>query len=168
MVKPNTTALNEGSSQWLWVTARLIHSSVPCLVIVREVSFCSRWEPVDVVPRTGDLGMLSCKQDVSIKSIPSGFREPCRRGGRKNLRRKNQSGRRTPKKRRLEGPLSNTIKTCMNSQRLRQHAQVLPGSASGPILASSLMFLWDSKMGEWTGSCFLYLHFGLFSFCLCC
>jgi hypothetical protein len=36
--------------------------------------------------RERDLGALSLKWDVSIKSLHSELREPCRRGGRTSLR----------------------------------------------------------------------------------
>lgn len=35
--------------------------------------------------RVRDFGTVSQKYDVSIKSFPSEIREPCRRGGRKNV-----------------------------------------------------------------------------------
>lgn len=39
-----------------------------------------------------DLGTLGSKQDVSIKSLPSGHRESCRRRGRKNVRARGDRG----------------------------------------------------------------------------
>jgi hypothetical protein len=45
--------------------------------------------------RVRDLGTLSRKWDISIKSLLSGLREPCGRGGRKSI--KSQWGWRTPR-----------------------------------------------------------------------
>lgn len=45
----------------------------------------SRDPQSDKTQRVGDLGTLSPGCDVSIKSLPEGEREFCRRGGRKNL-----------------------------------------------------------------------------------
>ena len=55
-----------------------------------------------------DLGTLSPKEDVSIKSLLSGLRDPCERGGAKSIR--------------ARGKNTNRIATHMNLLRLSQHA----------------------------------------------
>jgi hypothetical protein len=75
--------------------------------------------------RVRDLGTLSPKQDVSIKSFPSGFREPQGRRNKKRVRARGDGGQ---QKRR---PLTNLIKAWLKSQRLRQQAQDLRWSGSG-------------------------------------
>jgi hypothetical protein len=39
-----------------------------------------------------DLRIFSPKCDVSMKSLPSGLREPCRKGGRKNVKARGDGG----------------------------------------------------------------------------
>jgi hypothetical protein len=70
------------------------HRSVPHPAIIRKVSSDSTWKQIHSQTllrerereRERDLGALSLKWDVSIKSLHSELREPCRRGGRTSLR----------------------------------------------------------------------------------
>lgn len=71
----------------------------------------------DNIQRMRHLETQNSKSDVSIKSLPSGSREHCWKGGRKTG------------KSRGDGESSkqkiNMIKTYMNSRRLREHVQLL-------------------------------------------
>lgn len=51
------------------------------LLLAADGNKCRDPQP-DVMQRMRDPGTLSFKQDVSIKSLPSGFIEPCRREDR--------------------------------------------------------------------------------------
>lgn len=56
------------------------HRPVPCSVIIRDISSCSRWEIiqrhiVDIIERVRDLGKHSPKWDISIQSLFSGIKE---------------------------------------------------------------------------------------------
>lgn len=66
--------------------------------------------------------------DVFIKSLPTGIRERCRRGGRKAVR---SSGLRTAGE---QGPLINSIDAHINSQTLRQQVQSLHRPAPFGVL----------------------------------
>lgn len=55
--------------------------SVPCSTISKEASFCSRWEELQSstarqYERVRELGPLSLRLDVCIKSLTSELREP--------------------------------------------------------------------------------------------
>lgn len=67
------------------------HRSVSCSAMIRETSSCRCWEQNQrlIVQRhraERDLGPLSPKWDVSIKSFPSGFGDLCGRGSREIVR----------------------------------------------------------------------------------
>jgi hypothetical protein len=70
------------------------------------------------VQRARDIGIFSPKRVVSIKSLPSGCRKLCRRGGNNY---KNPKGWETPKNQSLP---NTTVMTyiCMTSQRMWQYA----------------------------------------------
>jgi hypothetical protein len=68
--------------------------------------------------RVRDLGTLSPEWGVCQQSLPSGFREPCRRGGTKSIRVRVFGGGH-------KALYINVIKAHMSSQRLRQHVQGL-------------------------------------------
>jgi hypothetical protein len=74
------------------------------LSIIRKTSFCSKWEqiqrPTARQHAVRDLGTLSHRWDICIKSLLSGLRKPYRRGGRKSV--KSQRGWRTPSNKALK------------------------------------------------------------------
>jgi hypothetical protein len=53
-------------------------------IIIKEALSCSKYKdpPADI---TQKLGTGSSKWDISIKSLPSELREPCRRGCRNSV-----------------------------------------------------------------------------------
>ena len=111
--------------------------------LVKEPVRCFYWSKRALkkeITQVRDLGTLISKQDVSIKSLPSVLREPCRRGGKKWCM--SQEGWTDTKN---TWPYISRIKTHMNSQSLRQHAEGLHGTTTGPwhIYTISLVFLWD-------------------------
>lgn len=108
--------------------AAYTHRSVSCSAIIREASFCSRWEQIlpDIMQRLRDLGTPRPKWDVSIKSLPSALREPHGWGGRKSVRTRGDRGQRENK----------VVKT-QCTQRLKQHTQGLSQVLSTSIMASS-------------------------------
>jgi hypothetical protein len=58
-----------------------------CSVIIRQASSCDRYgSKPDIFQRSRDPATFSPKWNVSIKSLPSGLKEPFGRGGRKSLR----------------------------------------------------------------------------------
>lgn len=68
--------------EWLQMTLCYTHRSVPSLAIIREASFCCRWEQIQrpmayIVQRMIDHEILSPKFDTTIKSLSSGLKEPC-------------------------------------------------------------------------------------------
>jgi hypothetical protein len=93
---------------------------VTCSVILRETSPTVdsnkyRNSQTENTLNVRDLGSLSPKRDVSIKSIASRFRETCRRGGGKIIKSRGDRGHQ-------ENDLLNRADCCIyiNSQRGRQ------------------------------------------------
>ena len=67
------------------------HRSVLCSAIIRELPPTANGNKYrdprpDIMQRLRDLGTLWPKWDVSIKSLPSGFRELSEKGDRKSVR----------------------------------------------------------------------------------
>lgn len=99
--------------------------------------------------RVRDLGILSPKWNVSIKSLPSERRQPCGRGSWKEHRSHRELGVNQENQ-----VFQITIsKYPVSSQRLKQpaqglHHQTTPGFCFY-IMGSSLVFLWDSWVCEW-------------------
>ena len=86
------------------MTFYFTHRSVPHSAIVREIPPAedgnkSRDTQSDNMQRVRDLGALSSKWDIAIKSFPMGLREPCGRGGWEE--KKSQRGWRTKGKKAL-------------------------------------------------------------------
>ena len=84
---------------------------------------------LDHMQRVRDFEILSLKRHVSIKSLPSELREPCRRGGRKSARVRG-NGEHKGK----ESFYINRMDELRNPQKLRQRAQVLHRSAPDGVL----------------------------------
>jgi hypothetical protein len=64
---------------------------VPFSAIITEPPSCSRFDQIqkpqaDIAWRVKDLETLTCKGDISTKSLSSGLTVPFRRGGRKSIR----------------------------------------------------------------------------------
>lgn len=66
------------------------HTSVPCLVVIRDTSSYGSWNQIQR-PTAGQCaesvtcGTLSRTCDVTINSLSPGLRKPCREGDRMNV-----------------------------------------------------------------------------------
>lgn len=67
------------------MTSSYIHRSMPCSVIIRQASFCNRWEYTSgQYAESERLRTVGLTWDVSIKSLHLQLRKPCGRGSRKS------------------------------------------------------------------------------------
>lgn len=109
MRKPNNTFLLKNAAiKWPQMTFCYTPRSFHCSTIIREVSFCRKWEQVQK-STARNLITLNRKYEVSTKSPNSWFRKTYQKGDRKSIRDIGDLGKETCSK-------HNRTRSLMNSE----------------------------------------------------